>query len=86
MEKTFDELLNYGDIFLIQEHWLFDCELTQLDGLHESLSGKGKAVDTGNSIPPTYKPRAYGGVAVLWKKAWINWLKMCRTVVIGYSA
>ena len=53
--KTFDDLLVYGDIFLVQEHWLFDFELKQLSDVHQNLSGTGKAVDTGNSIPPTHK-------------------------------
>ena len=32
--QTFHDLLKEGDIFLVQEHWLFDYELSLLDELH----------------------------------------------------
>ena len=50
--QTFHNLLKEVDILLIQEHWLFDCELSLLDELHSDITGVGKSVDTGNPIPP----------------------------------
>ena len=66
--QTFHDLLKEGDIFLVQEHWLFDYELSLLDELHSDITGIGKSVDSGNPIPPTHRTRGYGGVAVLWNK------------------
>ena len=62
------ELLKIGDIFLLQETWLFQCELSLLNEEHDNLLGVGKCVDSDNPIPPSRFPRRYGGVAVLWKR------------------
>lgn len=56
-----------ADILLLQEHWLFDCNLHKLKEINSYYSGCGKAVDTGNPIPPIQMPRGYGGVAILWR-------------------
>ncbi|CAC5405238.1 unnamed protein product [Mytilus coruscus] len=49
------------DIFLIQEHWLFHCELNMLSEIHDEIAGSGKAVDSGDPISASYMPRGYGG-------------------------
>ena len=64
----FKELEKDVDIYLIQEHWLFDCQLDLLNEIHNDYIGIGKAVDSNNPIPPIQMPRGYGGVAILWKK------------------
>ncbi|VDH96186.1 Hypothetical predicted protein [Mytilus galloprovincialis] len=53
---------------LIQEHWLFDCQIHLLQELHKNLNGSGKAVDMYDPIPPSHMPRGYGGVTILWKR------------------
>ncbi|VDI81833.1 Hypothetical predicted protein [Mytilus galloprovincialis] len=53
---------------LIQEHWLFDCQIHLLQELHKNFNGTGKAVDMNDPIPPSHMPRGYGGVAILWKR------------------
>lgn len=63
-----DALSKRAEIFLIQEHWYFDCQLHMLETVCESLNGCGKAVDTDNPILPIQMPRGYGGAAILWKK------------------
>ena len=65
---AFNNLSKRNDIFLIQEHWYFDCQLTKLDHVCEAFNSCGKAVDTGNPILPVQMPRGYGGVAILWRK------------------
>ncbi|MCG7868271.1 MAG: reverse transcriptase family protein, partial [Candidatus Thiodiazotropha taylori] len=65
---AFQELSKTTDIFLVQEHWLFDCQLHKLDAICENFNGCGKAVDTGNPILPIQMPRGYGGTAVMWTK------------------
>ena len=66
---------NSVDIFLLQEHWLFDFELSELSEIYPKILGKGKAVDTDDPIPATYLPRGYGGVAILWKKELDKFIK-----------
>ena len=65
---AFENLSKNTDIFLVQEHWYFDCQLTKLDQVCQDFSSCGKAVDTGDPMLPVQMPRGYGGVAVLWKK------------------
>ena len=31
------------DVILLQEHWLYDCQLSKLDNLNDFMSGVGKA-------------------------------------------
>ncbi|MEW8548177.1 MAG: endonuclease/exonuclease/phosphatase family protein, partial [Candidatus Thiodiazotropha sp.] len=69
-ELVLDELLNKEkvDILLLQEHWLFDCNLGRLNEISDAYMGQCKAVDTDDPILTTQMPRGYGGTAVLWKK------------------
>lgn len=63
-----DRLAKSTDFILLQEHWLFDCQLASLKEIQESFTGIGKAVDSTDPILPVQMPRGYGGVAILWKK------------------
>ena len=56
------------DFILLQEHWLFDCQLASLKEIHESFTGIDKAVDSADPILPVQMPRGYGDVSILWKK------------------
>ena len=49
------------DIFLIQEHWLFDFQLNLLNDIHPKIYGFGKAIDSKDSINPVSLPRGYRG-------------------------
>lgn len=74
----FEELKNQVDIYLLQETWLYDCQLHLINDLHEEYMGIGKAVDTGDPIPPIKMPRGHGGVAIMWKKSldpYINYIQ-----------
>ncbi|CAC5367026.1 unnamed protein product [Mytilus coruscus] len=63
------------DIFLIQEHWLFHCELNMLSEIHDEIAGSSKAVDSDDPMSASYMPRGYGGVAILWNKAIDKYIK-----------
>ena len=52
---------------LVQEHWLFDCQLHRLSTVCSEFIGLGKGVDTGDPILPLEMRHGYGGTAVLWK-------------------
>ena len=56
------------DILLLQEHWLFNFELQKLNKIDPEILASGKSIDMNNPIPPTQKPRGFGGTAVLWKR------------------
>ena len=56
-----DELGKSADFILIQEHWLFNCNLHKLKEISSSYTGTGKSIDTGNLILPVQMPR---GMAV----------------------
>ncbi|CAG2216627.1 unnamed protein product [Mytilus edulis] len=64
----FDELKDSIDIYLLQEHWLFHCQLKMLNDILLDYKGVGKAVDSSDPITPWRMPRGYGGTAILWKK------------------
>ena len=67
-KHAIDKLSQNYDIILLQEHWLFDCQLHKLKEFHENYSGLGKAVNSDDPILPVQMPRGYGGVGILWKK------------------
>jgi hypothetical protein len=60
--------MQYMDVCLIQEHWLFICPIDLLNEIHENLIGIGKLVDDKDPIQPFHMPCGYGGVGILWKK------------------
>ena len=63
-----NKLLKSSDFLCLQETWLFKFQLRQLSEIHKSFDGFGKAVDDDNPLPPSQKPRGYGGVATLFRK------------------
>lgn len=64
------------DLFLLQEHWLFNFELDNLETFIEGFTSTGKAVDDTNPIMPTAKPRGYGGTATLWRNTLTEQIKV----------
>ena len=62
------EMLKKHDILAIQEHWLFNFQLQDLEKTFCSHFVHSKAVDDYNPLPPTQKPRGYGGVALFYSK------------------
>ncbi|MCG7875776.1 MAG: reverse transcriptase domain-containing protein [Candidatus Thiodiazotropha endolucinida] len=57
-----------SDIILLQEHWLFKCQLQLLNEINEHYVASGKSVDYYDPILPIQIPRGYGGVAILWNR------------------
>ena len=68
MDHFFQELNNSVDIYLLQEHWLFDCQLNLLNEIHQQYTAVGKAVNSNDPITPLRMPSGYGGTAILWRK------------------
>ncbi|CAG2248448.1 unnamed protein product [Mytilus edulis] len=64
----FDELKDSIDIYLLQEHWLFHCQLKMLNDILLDYKGVGKSSRLSDPITPWRMPRGYGGTAILWKK------------------
>lgn len=62
-------ILDFSDFICIQEHWLFKFEQENIGDLFSKTSWTCKSVDENNPIPPTQRPRGYGGVAILWKQS-----------------
>ena len=63
-------LLQDTDICCLQEHWLYNFELKELDDISANFSAHAKAVDYDDPISPLQVPRGYGGTATLYKKNW----------------
>ena len=61
-----DELQKFSDVICIQEHWLFNFEQHLFKKFNSKLKFKSRSVDDNNPIPPTQKPRGYGGTAIAW--------------------
>ena len=51
-----DRLVRSTNAILLQEHWLFDCQLTTLKEINEGYVGTGKAVDSTDPIMPVHMP------------------------------
>lgn len=68
--KYLDHLLHSTDICCIQEHWLYEFQLTRLNSIHDNFRSHAKAVDSRNPIPPIQIPRGYGGNAILYRSNW----------------
>ncbi|CAG2211417.1 E3.1.11.2 [Mytilus edulis] len=62
-------ILDFSDFICIQEHWLFKLNKKILVTCLAKTSWTCKSVDENNPIPPTQRPRGYGGVAILWKQS-----------------
>ena len=63
-----NDMINRMDICMIQEHWLFNCQIQFLNEIHENLNGIVKSVDDSDPLQPIQMPRGYGGTGILWKK------------------
>ena len=63
-----DRLVRSTNVILLQEHWLFDSQLTTLMEINEGYVGTGKAVDSTDQIMPVHMPRGYGDIGIFWKK------------------
>ena len=59
------KLLKVCDNLAVQEHWLFNFQVQDLEKTFCSHYVHSKAVDDDNPFPPTQKPRGYGGVALV---------------------
>ncbi|CAC5418944.1 unnamed protein product [Mytilus coruscus] len=85
--------LYFQNIFLIQEHWLFNFQLHLLNELHQNICGIGNAVDDKDPISPTNLPRGYGGTGILWRKDLNNFInpldigndRICCVELLGSS-
>ena len=60
--------MRHANIILLQEHWLFQCQLYQLGEIHNDLCHVGKGVDKYEEIDQSKLPRGYGGVGIFWHK------------------
>ena len=68
MMQNVCELLAKYDVLALQEHWLFDFQLPDIEKRHTKHLAHGRAVDEDNPLPPTQKPRGYGGVALIYNR------------------
>ncbi len=59
------KLFERSDIVCVQEHWLYQFQLPDLDSLLNCHS-HGRAVDFYNPIPPKGWLRGHGGVVIIW--------------------
>ncbi|XP_063397223.1 uncharacterized protein LOC134681515 [Mytilus trossulus] len=93
MWYVFYELFKSTDIFLIEEHWLFNFQLNLLNELNQNICGIEKEVDDKDTINPTNLPRGYGGTGYLWKKDLDNFInpldigndRICCVELLGSS-
>ena len=53
---------------MVQEHWLFKCQLHLLSEISQEYNVSRKSVDFFDPITPAQIPRGFGGVAIYWKK------------------
>jgi len=60
--------MRHANIILLQEHWLYQCQLYQLGEIHNDLCHVGKGVDKYEEIDQSKLPRGYGGVGIFWHK------------------
>ena len=58
---TINKLLQKNHIVLIQEHWLFQCQIYKIGEIDSNICYAAKGVDINNPIQPTQLPRGYGG-------------------------
>mgnify|MGYP001557667938 CR=1 FL=1 len=61
-----NSLLNNHDVVIIQEHWLFKFEEILFKKFNSDWDFHAKFVDQADPIPPTQKPRGFGGTAIIW--------------------
>ena len=74
-----EEVINSADIICIQEHWLFNCELSTVPEITGMNHYTARSVDEYNPLSPWRLPRGYGGVGILWKDHLHPSVSLCRT-------
>lgn len=62
------DLMRHANIILLQEHWLYQCQLYQLGEIHNDLCHVGKGVDKYEEIDQSNLPRGYRVVGICWHK------------------
>ena len=62
------DLMRHANIILLQEHWLYQCQLYQIGEIHNDLCHVGNGVDKYDEIDQSKLPRGYGGVGICWHK------------------
>ena len=60
--------MRHANIILLQEHWLYQCQLYQLGEIHNDLCHVGKGVDKYEEIDQNKLLRGYGGVGIFGHK------------------
>ena len=65
---TIFEFFKKCDIILIQEHWLYECQVSMLGEISDKIGHVVKGVDDSNPIEPIQMPRSYGCLAILWRQ------------------
>jgi hypothetical protein len=60
----FYDVLNNVDIVMLQEHWLFKCQLAWLEEIHADFTGCGKSVDNTDPLCST-QSRNYNILSIL---------------------
>ena len=85
--ETNREMLQSCDILALQEHWLFSFQLSDMEMQFPTHNAFSKSVDEDSPLPPTQKPREYGGVSILYRKNMSYKIKKlplgaCRMVVV----
>ena len=84
------ELLTTYDLLAVQEHWLFSFQLSNFEAYFTSHFSFSKAVDADDPLPPTQKPRGFGGEGChfvlkrlrLHRKAVYPWLAMFTCLLV----
>ena len=65
------DLCNDSDVSIVavQEHWLTDDNLYQLNNIHPDFTGYGISAMTKKLSTGIYRGRPFGGVGFLWRKS-----------------
>ncbi|MEW8544220.1 MAG: reverse transcriptase family protein, partial [Candidatus Thiodiazotropha sp.] len=84
-------MLQSCDILAVQEHWLFSFQLADIESYFPTHTAFSRAVDENNPLPPTQKPRGYGGVSVLCRRSMAFKTRRlplgdCRLVVVEVAS
>jgi len=63
------EILKNADIGFLQEHWMFDCQIKNINDCIPKCDYVAVATDTFNPIAPHNLPRGWGGTAICWSQS-----------------
>ena len=75
----FLDCANRCDIFLVQEHWLFNCQKYVLSNALPEWESTTNCTDDHNPISQHCMPRGWGGVSILWRKTISHMIKPIMT-------